>query len=89
MTSNRRASLEKLKEQQAKLTARIQQMEARDKVAERKKDLRRKILVGSYYLDQVTQNNTWEDLQKIMETYLTRPNDRSLFDLSEKIEAAK
>ncbi len=80
------ASLEKLKTQQAKLQARIQLMEARHKTSERKKDTRRKILLGSYYLDQAKAKNQMDEVKKIMASYLTRNSDRQLFDLPELAE---
>ena len=73
--------LEKLKEQRDKLNARIQLAEARDKVLERKKDTRRKILVGSYYLDHALKNNEWDALKNLLDNFLTRDSDRKLFDL--------
>lgn len=72
-------TLEKLKEQQAKLNARIQALEARTKTSERKKDTRKKILVGSYYLDQAN----FEEIKNAMASYLKRNSDRRLFDLPE------
>ncbi len=74
-------ALERLKAQQAKLQARIQLMEARHKTSERKKDTRRKILIGAYYWEQAKEHNTQEDIKKIMDSYLTRNSDRQLFDL--------
>jgi len=71
----------RLKEQRAKIEARIQAAEARAKNDERKKDTRRKILVGSYYLEQATKNKTLEELKKVMDQFLTRDSDRKLFDL--------
>ena len=78
------SQLLKLKEQRAKLEARIQAIEARAKQDERKKDTRRKILVGSYYLEQVIQNNQMDDLKKKLDSFLTRNSDRRLFDLPER-----
>lgn len=79
--------LEKLKTQRAKLEARIQAAEARSKASERKQDTRRKILIGSYYLEHAQKNNDMETLKHIMADYLTRPTDRKLFDLPELPEA--
>lgn len=73
--------LEKLKAQQAKLEARIQSVMARNKQHQRKNDTRRKILVGSYYLDQAIKDNKFDEIKKIMDGYLTRDSDRKLFDL--------
>lgn len=73
--------LQRLKEQREKLDARIQAAEARIKNSERKKDIRRKILVGAYYLDKATRENTMEELNQIMGKFLKRNSDRELFAL--------
>ncbi len=83
-------SLEKLKAQQAKITARIQQIEARSKVTERKQDMRRKILVGAYYLDQAKQHTeTMKAIKTGLDSYLTRNTDRRLFELDDLPEVKK
>ena len=86
MTTNKISKLEKLKKQRDTLNARIQKTEAMEKSRGRKKDTRRKILVGAYYLDKAKEDNTIPEINKIMESYLTRKSDRSLFDLSETSE---
>ena len=73
--------LEALKEKQKKITVQIQQVEAREKTAERKKNTRRKILIGSYYLDQATDKKKMVEIEKLMDGYLKRDNDRILFGL--------
>lgn len=83
--------LDRLKEQREKLTARIQATEARLKTSERKKDTRKKILLGSYYLDIAVKENKLDEIKNIMDKYLKRNSDRELFDLKplpedEKIE---
>lgn len=75
--------LEKLKSQQEKLAARIQLMEARQKESERKKDTRRKILIGSYYLEQARGTQKMDELKQQLDKYLKRNSDRALFDLPE------
>ena len=55
---------------------------ARDKKSYRKKETRRKIFVSSYYLDQVIKEYKFNEIEKIMDGYLTWENDRKLFDLS-------
>ena len=60
--TNRR---EKLEKQLAKAKARLQSFEAREKTSERKKDIRRKILIGAYYLDQAEKHNTMDDLEAL------------------------
>lgn len=75
-------ALEKLKEQRDKLNSRIQQKEARLKSSERKIDTRKKILIGSYFIEQAMMNGSFEDLKQKMSDFLKRDNDRALFDLS-------
>lgn len=74
-------ALEKLKEQRDKLNARIQQKEARLKTSIRKIDTRKKILIGSYYLDHAIKENKIDEIKSMMDKYLKRNSDRSLFDL--------
>ncbi len=81
--------LAKLKEQRAKLEARIQMAEARVKNSERKKDTRRKILIGSYYLDLANKENNMEKLVSGMDKFLVRDNDRALFGLAPKNKKSK
>lgn len=74
--------LERLKEQREKLNARIQATEARLKTSDRKRDTRKKILLGSYYLDKAIKENGMNEVKSIMDKYLKRDSDRILFDLS-------
>lgn len=78
--------LQRLKEQREKLDARIQAAETRVKNSERKKDVRRKILVGAYYLDKAATENIMGEIKSIMDKYLTRNSDRLLFDLETSSE---
>ena len=73
--------IDKLKQQRKQLDARIQQLAAAEMSRERKRDTRRKILVGSFYLDYVIKNNRFDELKQKLETFLTRNSDRVLFDL--------
>jgi hypothetical protein len=75
--------LDRLKQKRDTITARIQAAEAKQKTGERKRDARRKILVGAYYLDQAIKDNTMAQLTKLMDGFLTRNSDRKLFDLSD------
>lgn len=80
----RKDRIQKLKEQKSKIEARIQAIEARVKVKERKEDTRRKILVGSYYLDNAKKNDSMDEIKKLMDKYLVRDSDRKLFGLNPK-----
>ena len=77
------SNLDKLKEQRRLIDSRIQAAEARQKNSDRKKDTRRKILMGSYYLEEAKKKDQWEQVKKLMNGYLTRNSDRKLFDLPE------
>ncbi len=79
-----REKIEKLKKQQSVLKARIQIMESKEKTIQRKLDTRMKILIGSYFLDKYKQENKFDDIIKIMDTYLTRESDRKIFNLELK-----
>ena len=76
--------LEKLKKQRDAINARIQKMQALEMTRERKRETRRKILVGAYFLDKARKENTLEQLNRDLEAFLTRDSDRSLFGLPEK-----
>jgi hypothetical protein len=81
MTNSFNKRLEKLKEKKKVIDTRIQSIEARQKNSERKKDVRRKILIGSYYLDKAVKDNNMEEIKVIMDKFLMRNSDRILFDL--------
>jgi uncharacterized protein YhaN len=80
------AARKKLKQ----LTAQKQQLEARRKAAESKRsrtdDTRRKILIGAAILAKV-QRGEWPQsrLLAMMDKVLTRPDERTLFDLPNKL----
>lgn len=73
--------LEILKKKQEQLKAQIQNLEAAEKSRERKKETRRKILVGAYYLDKARSDNSFSELIKLMDSYLNRESDREVFNL--------
>jgi large subunit ribosomal protein L7/L12 len=81
MANVSKPALQRLKEQRAIIDARIQATEFRLKQTHRKQDTRRKILVGSYYLDKAVTEKKMDELKKIMDVFLTRDSDRKLFDL--------
>lgn len=83
-TNGKAKVLDKLKEQRDKLNARIQAAEAREKSGERKRNTRRKVLVGAYILDKAAKENGMEALTRQLDGYLTRNSDRALFGLAEK-----
>ena len=82
--------LKKLKQRREQIEARIKNLEARDKAREKKRDTRRKILIGAFYLEQMEKD---EILKKKtlsgLNGFLVRENDRELFGLGEKKQIDK
>ena len=74
-------ALQRLKTQRDKLDARIRQTEALDKARGRKQDLQRKVLVGTYILEQAQREGHYTELVAKLDGYLTQDRDRQLFDL--------
>lgn len=75
-------ALQRAKEKRAELSAMERRLKNREGVEERKRDTRRKILVGSMHLELSSRCSDRRDkLQKDLDKYLTRSDDRALFDL--------
>ena len=75
-------NLDSLKKKRDVINARIRLITNREQSKDRKDATRRKILIGSYYLDQANKNNSFDAIVKLMNTYLTRDSDRKLFGLT-------
>lgn len=76
---SRSSKLEQLKKKQAQLKAQIQNLEAAEKAKEKKRDTRRKILIGAYYIDKAREDGSLSELYKKLDGYLTRESDKKLF----------
>ena len=76
--------LEKLLQKEAQLKAQIQQAKAAERTLEKKRDTRRKILIGAAVMARV-ESGLWPkaDLLEMMDGFLTRPNERDLFGLDD------
>ncbi|WP_242604496.1 mobilization protein [Legionella gresilensis] len=81
MMSDKHSRLEILKKKQEQLRVQIQKLESLEKSRERKRDTRRKILIGSYFIDKAIQEGTLFDLYQQMDNYIKRNTDRELFHL--------
>lgn len=77
--------LAKLEERRKQIDAQIQQIKAREQQQERKRDTRRKVLIGAAVLEQV-KSGRWpeERLHTMMDEFLTQDWDRQLFGLPPK-----
>ena len=76
--------LEAMERKLAQQRARLQALKARSAVSERKRDTRRKILVGALALNAYANDQTpqihKDFLKELLETGLTKPRDLELFD---------
>lgn len=71
------ATLEDLKQKRDQLTARIEQVEARQRAEQKKAEDRVKILIGAALLDQVRQGReSLNDLLAMMDGFLSRQHER-------------
>jgi len=57
----------------------MQKLEASAKTIARKQDLQRKILIGTYYLEQAIKNGNTKELQNTMLSCLQKERDKELF----------
>ena len=77
--------LDALTEKRDQINAHIQAIKSREQTQKRKDDTRRKILIGAIVLKMVKSGEMpKERLAEILGKHLTKPNERKLFDLSEK-----
>lgn len=76
------SKLESLKQKQQAIQDQIRREKQRLAKDERKKDTRRKILVGATILNETENDKELaEKIHKLLNSQLTRADDRSLFDL--------
>ena len=73
--------LDALKKKRDAINSRIRLVQNRELRQKRKDDTRRKILVGSYFLDKAKKENSFKDLTTKLDKFLNRDSERKLFDL--------
>lgn len=76
---NKQDKLQKLEARQKATAAMAQKLQKSIEVIKRKRDLQRKILVGTYHLEEADKNGTMQELQQIMLNYLQKERDKELF----------
>ncbi len=86
-TDRVRSRIQSLDERLARIRAQKSRLVARASQTERKRDTRRKILIGGAVLaaiehEGVPKMRTREELLRWLERHLTRPHDRAAFDLA-------
>ena len=80
-----KSKLEQLLRKQEELKAQIRQEKNKLDQAERKKDTRRKILLGALMMDMMKKGELDENkILKRLDSFLSRNTDRQLFDLTLK-----
>lgn len=79
--------LKKLQEQRDKLNKQILTLANRENAEKRKRENRKKVLIGAMIMQKVkTGEWTPEALNAAMDGFLTRDNERALFDLEPQTE---
>lgn len=74
--------LDRLKLQRAQVDAKIKALEARNRTQSRKDDTRRKIITGALALEHMQRHEAFaETMLDLLDRFVTRPQDRALFDL--------
>jgi large subunit ribosomal protein L7/L12 len=80
--------IELAKQKRDALVARLQKLEAKRTLTSKKDDTRRKILVGAFLLEKLEKGKAsfsdLNDLNKHLDKFLIRKNDRKLFGLKVK-----
>ncbi|MBY0377654.1 MAG: hypothetical protein K2Q33_03725 [Gammaproteobacteria bacterium] len=77
--------LERVKIKEEQIKALRQKLEAAEKHKERKKEVRRKILLGALMLERLKAGDVRaEALRAELDNYLIKNPDRALFDLPER-----
>ena len=77
--TNKKRKAVSRQEQIQQLKAKVTKLEAMERNQAKKIDTRRKILAGSYLINQYIDNP--EGLAKLLDPFLVRDNDRELFGL--------
>lgn len=70
-----------LKKKKEQLNARIHKLESLQKARERKRNTRRKILIGAYFIEKANEEGSLDALYQQMDGFLKRNSDRELFGL--------
>ncbi|MXP61679.1 hypothetical protein [Pantoea sp. Taur] len=81
MAKNRAEKLEELRLKESQIKAQIQQLKQKDQAEERKKDTRRKILIGGAVMAKIKRGEwNYQQLIDLLESELKNDRDRALFD---------
>ena len=74
--------IEELRQKRDQITAQISKQSALARQKERKRDTRRKIIAGALALEHAEIDQAFgQKLKALLREHVTRPEDRTLFDL--------
>lgn len=74
--------IERLQTRKAQIEAELAKLRARGRVADRKADTRRKILIGAVALQEMESRADFDAwMRRLLRERLTKARDRALFDL--------
>lgn len=81
------SKLEKLQLERDQLNARIQQLAAREREAAKKRDTKRRVLIGAFVQQRLQDGkpaiiSSMDGLVRELDGWLTRPSDRAVFGLA-------
>jgi hypothetical protein len=81
--------LEKLQKQREQIDAKLRQLKAQERLKARRADSRRKIIAGALALEHAEAHGDddpafRDTLFRLLNRYVTRPQDRALFGLPER-----
>lgn len=87
MAKTQKEKLDELLEKEAQIKAQIQLIKQRENEEDRKKDARRKILIGGAVIAKVKRGE-WpqQQLNDLLDSELKADRDRDLFDLPRKAD---
>jgi hypothetical protein len=81
--------LSRLKQKRDAINARIKAQEARQRTGERRRETRRKVLVGAAVLYRAESDAAFgEELQRMLDKFLARDDERAIFGLAARSQAA-
>jgi len=79
-TTDSISRVEKLEQQKARVLKQLALAKNREKEKERRKDTRRKILIGAILMTEAeTKPELYDQINRLLDRYLTREDDRKLF----------
>ncbi|WHS33928.1 hypothetical protein QLQ09_24190 [Brucella sp. NM4] len=85
MARPRKEMIADLKDRERQIQARIKTLEAKGAAEDRKKDTRRKILIGGAVMAKVKRGDwPYQQVVDLVDDALTKDRDRALFDLPPK-----